>query len=326
MVPVIIYFRCVHFRKTYNVDRILSAKQLDLLKRIHSKSSSLVKQLGRRRNDLDIDDSVPTPIVNVIPPAGLEEIIGGVMVAVEGNPSLSINGEIEQSEENIEKMIQDYEANLDQIISLNVPDPDQEDVESGRLDPSQSLVSRLTTMARKRVPTGRSVESQEYEFNLNVLPAKKLELAKSLPREATFFDSIQKPISLPRLLPSDEPRFGALGSQATIPRAGSVDEAGVTISNYDEHSDHSLLDVPMNEFSRNRHSTDGSVNSLSVNATGGLERLKTLQTHPNFRSPAFRSVPKWMPIRGYEMAWIVLIITTIVTIGNIVIGCLPSSS
>ena len=54
IIPVIIYFQCVEFRKAYNQDRsILTAKQLEILKAIHSKSSSLVNHLGRRKNELE---------------------------------------------------------------------------------------------------------------------------------------------------------------------------------------------------------------------------------------------------------------------------------
>jgi hypothetical protein len=54
-----------------------------------------------------------------------------------------------------------------------------------------------------------------------------------------------------------------------------------------------------------------------------LGRFKTLPTNPHFRTPAFRSVPAWMPFRGIHMAWLVLITTSIVTIGNIIVNLIP---
>ncbi|KAH9276493.1 hypothetical protein BASA83_001196 [Batrachochytrium salamandrivorans] len=47
-----------------------------------------------------------------------------------------------------------------------------------------------------------------------------------------------------------------------------------------------------------------------------ISRAHTLPTNRQFQSPAFRSVPKWIPMRPKYVAWIVLTITTLVTLSN----------
>ncbi|KAJ3291476.1 hypothetical protein HDU76_007266, partial [Blyttiomyces sp. JEL0837] len=56
-----------------------------------------------------------------------------------------------------------------------------------------------------------------------------------------------------------------------------------------------------------------------------LNRSATLPTHPAFVAPAFRSVPRWVPIKGWKLALGLMILTILVCIGNIVANVIPSS-
>ncbi|KAI8925618.1 hypothetical protein BC831DRAFT_263070 [Entophlyctis helioformis] len=69
----------------------------------------------------------------------------------------------------------------------------------------------------------------------------------------------------------------------------------------------------------------GTGTGTPASTPGGLGRMRTLPSHPQFRSPAFRSVPYWFPLRGRDVAWIILVATTLVTCANIIIGCIPTS-
>jgi hypothetical protein len=279
IIPVIIYFKCVQFRSQYNVDRQLSDKQIDLLTRIHARSTTLVKHLGRKRNEAEQTlQGLFNPVVNIIEPSfGVE--------AVHVVPPVIV-------EEASEAMTP---QKLNLIINENVPDPDREDIDAGRLNPLQaSFVSRLaTSLARSATRVQQRNRNRSAEsIEIGVISSQ------DLPRINIATPTIVESVPFPNVSNPNE-------SQLTI-----KDNRG---------SNFSLLDVPaLGVF---EDSSDEENGEAARNAR--LARLKTLPTHPNFKSPAFRSVPKWMPIRGFHMAWIVLIVTSIVTFGNIIINLIP---
>ncbi|KAJ3271527.1 hypothetical protein HDV01_006578 [Terramyces sp. JEL0728] len=59
IIPVIIFFQCLKFRKSYNKTKILSEKQLQLLKIVHSNSPQIleyIQQLESKKDDLEAID------------------------------------------------------------------------------------------------------------------------------------------------------------------------------------------------------------------------------------------------------------------------------
>ncbi|KAI8902864.1 hypothetical protein BC833DRAFT_571884, partial [Globomyces pollinis-pini] len=59
IIPVLIYFQCIEFRRNYNEKQELNTKQYYLLKIIHSNSKSMVKQLNKREES----DKMATPFL-----------------------------------------------------------------------------------------------------------------------------------------------------------------------------------------------------------------------------------------------------------------------
>ena len=295
IIPVIIYFQCVEFRKAYNQDRsILTAKQLEILKAIHSKSSSLVNHLGRRKNELETVTERPSEATH----SAVNDLL---VVPVEP---------VEIYDANLNQMIEDHEMN--NVLRDNVPDPDQEDILAGRLDPMQpSLATRLTTisMGTRRRNTSHGKNS------LHDIPAGIAVRSDSIPLR--LIGSRASPIGIEvNVIPPSSPGIFQPVSEATLDTS-YVEPVPAIV----EPGPSGLLGIPALDFDRK---SDRS-SSASDNDFGGahLGRLQTLQTHPNFRAPAFRSVPIWFPLRGIDMAWIVLVLTSLVTVGNIIINFLP---
>jgi hypothetical protein len=294
IIPVIIYFECVQFRKAYNQDRsILTAKQLEILKAIHSKSSSLVKQLGKRKNQLETETARPSEVTN-------SNVDGITMVIPERFTPLS--------EAHLDQMVEDHELN--NVLKDDVPDPDQEDVLAGRIDPlNPSFATRLNTTisnamgTRRRIPHVKDLFAEgtpgPSDFQLNVIPPPTPPKDKNLsvvPPPRTSASTINEKIDL-----------------SVVRASTSSEKLDLSVS-----APRGLLGIPSLDFDRKSFR-----NSSSSSMDGHMGRVQTLMTHPNFRTPAFRSVPIWFPIRGIDMAWIVLILTSLVTVGNIVINLLP---
>ncbi|KAI8897852.1 hypothetical protein BC833DRAFT_620853 [Globomyces pollinis-pini] len=74
--------------------------------------------------------------------------------------------------------------------------------------------------------------------------------------------------------------------------------------------------APDNIVSQRRKSTASVVSNATMISTAS-----TLPAIKDWKVPAFRTVPKWVPfIQGIHVAWVVLIVTSVVTVGNIIIS------
>ncbi|KAJ3150949.1 hypothetical protein HK101_001923 [Irineochytrium annulatum] len=64
------------------------------------------------------------------------------------------------------------------------------------------------------------------------------------------------------------------------------------------------------------YSSPVGVSSTGLSTMG--RRRNSLPTHPDFVSKAFRSIPRWMPVKGKTVAYVCIVLTTLTTIGNLV--------
>ena len=340
IIPVIIYFKCVQFRKKYNVDHELTGKQLSLLKRIHSKSNTLVKLLGQKALNLDNQLLAAAVVPKVqVDVNTLENSATSlhVPVPVIRTPAESLHPSAVPDDIPVPIPIETLTSDLGSLIQENVPDPDKEDEEEGRLLPpnQNTFVGRLvTTLGRgKKNHNVLPRAGDDIEFNVfSSEPSLPVDLSSKKSNSSSVKPVSEKGETDQRA----SPYFHAHAdhNEVDIPRASETTLDGepvpviATVAENDTieviarpttPSEHSLLGIPSKDFARN--SWEGN----SMDRSGDrLGRLKTLPTHPNFKSPAFRSVPKWMPIRGYQMAWIVLIVTSTVTLGNLILLFLPA--
>ena len=370
MIPVIIYFRCVEFRTKYNIDHELSPKQIDLLKRIHSKSKSLVKHLRRKKNFLTDYENAINSNEESKPsfPRSPEVLQVANDLPGPSEPIIPLQLENENS----------TAAGLQLLIDENVPNPDQEDREAGRqfLNPNSFVDRLVTTIGRKKAKkqpekgpeieievappvdghgdstiTDPNGEGLEILINENVPNPDQEDEEEGreylLTRLVTTLGrgKSKKPLETPPF--ADEIEIGVLPSSA--PRLETDDAFGMSPTSVSKASKTSptSLQVPGIEvISAKENSKEnqqqsrlfGAHSDISIEPVGkpvartnavnppanNLSRLKTLPTHPNFKSPAFRSVPKWIPLRGLHMAWVVLVLTSVVTLGNLIILFIPS--
>jgi hypothetical protein len=319
IIPVLIYFKCKVFRRQYNADRILSIKQLELLKQIHQQSNRIVNHIGRKKEALAKDKDP------------LESQKNAESVEMDQFDPIAVN--------------QDEAATLHETkgmewIEDDVPDPDMEDYIQTMTSPRKStLFERFATMGRSS-----NVVPPADSHSENIIAPQDLSLDRKISQvssQTRAEESTQQ--TLPPGVKNDGPeetkylqvsstlnRNSISGTQSirTLDRLPSV-------YTLDRRSAVRTIDRPFIDPSPgfdqirtiDRPFVDsGTLESVAnPDALTRLGRFKTLPTHPQFRTPAFRSVPQWMPLRGIHMAWIVLIITSIVTVGNIAVNLVPSN-
>jgi hypothetical protein len=253
MIPVLIYLKCKKFRTQYNIDRELSDKQLEILKRIHSKSTTIANHITRKkemrarasggndRTNANIGDMGMSIITatnsssEVIPATNNQSSLP--------SPTMSLNW-----------------------LNQDVPDPYEEDKEADpELNENQQSffagLFRPSTMDRN-VPSGELNNTPEFSSNLN------LSMRNEIQTENT------------------------VSSDPIVMRLSETEGKGLP-----------------DEITPNRTS-------------GPLQRIRRIQTLPSnrkFRTPAFRTVPRWMPFKGHHVAWSILILTSTVTFLNIIV-------
>ncbi|KAJ3000660.1 hypothetical protein HDV02_004345 [Globomyces sp. JEL0801] len=299
IIPVIIYFQCLKFRRQYNNDNILSVKQYDLLIKIHANSKALVKHIRQKSSSEQAGSIISSP--SSIPKTDT--------MFSEGNPSVESKPNLSNEPSELEELHGLKPAELNRVrvsrrvvtpnepprainmqthpfLHDDVPDPDMDDLleaqalGNGTAPSNNSFMPNLFTLARKKT-TASSVKPSSILPTIGS-PSPSLNNSKNL-------------------VASDSPH----GISHTLESLEVSNKSSEVVRNLSIQKDHS-----------------GSPFSIEIQAqpekeVSQLYRLKTLPTHPNFITPAFRSVPKWMPFRGEHMAWLVLILTLGITLTNI---------
>jgi hypothetical protein len=322
IIPVLIYFKCKVFRHQYNADRILSIKQLELLKQIHHQSNRIVNHIGRKKEALGkTNDSVePNHKTDTVE-------------MVELNPIVV----------NQDSPAPNQETSAMEWIDDDVPDPDMEDYIKTMTSPRKStLFERFTTIARNSNLTP-PVEPQNEAIASTKSPSLHRKPSQVSVQTHTEENSEQPHPTFLSVDPNEknanneESRYlqvtPTLNRNSTVGTMVRTMDRVSSVYTIDRKSAIRTIDRPFLDPAAgldqvrtiDRPFVDhGTLDSVAnPDALTRLGRFKTLPAHPHFRTPAFRSVPEWMPLRGVHMAWIVLLITSVVTIGNIIVNLVP---
>lgn len=272
LVPVIVYFKSIQFRRGYNQSRDLTVKQIFLLLKIHHHSNKISGYLARQLETIVYDQSS-------------REVIGGISdhtFAKEGmsenhTQSLNVYGGVAKTDEVLWRL-------------EDVPDPDMEDFIAYPL--SNFFPSRKETFTgiiahtikRKITNESKSDLSQDTEGKEIPMISVCTEISGSLSRNSFYQDDLISELHSPLHL--DIPKSTFLSSPSSI------------------------------------------LDSTSSNPDGiyTLARLSTLPSHPQFKSPAFRSIPKWLArfgLRTGQIAITVFCVTASVIVSNIILMIMP---
>ncbi|KAJ3270049.1 hypothetical protein HDV01_000597 [Terramyces sp. JEL0728] len=278
ILPMLIYFKCVDFRKTYNAERTLTDHQKELLRAIHrasSKVSRYLDNLGKQAPTLKVTEAAT---VQGIPDEGLRPPQSSGMYKTGNNHSNTSVYSLEllpsQQREIISEASKQHLLPEESSKTLDsteiwgnedVPDPDMEDI-----------------IARKQTENMGTMGTKSRMGNMSGLFT-----------------------------------FGRKRSEAPAEATETSSRAHLSPNDILEIPD-TTVRIPLNDLDDHRHSkNEVYLATLQRNIPKDLTRIGTLPMHPKFRTPAFRTVPSWLPFKGDNVARIVLVITFVITVMTI---------
>ncbi|OAJ42637.1 hypothetical protein BDEG_26066 [Batrachochytrium dendrobatidis JEL423] len=249
-------------------------------------------------------------------------------------------------------------------LLMDVPDPDMEYLQETNMRLAQTtrrstVASFFGTLGRQRKPnTARDSDQDEDSVHMSNLnpPTPQQLRASTLPRinsEADTADVFSPltvdvkgntlPTPILKFIPAtlqSESSIALTPAQLLAAPGRSTRFLEPVINTTSELSDgfHTPIKSLQVNSAVSCHSTSTTSQSESMlgDEEGGsfvkgsamaarLARAQTLPVNPQFKSPAFRSVPKWIPFRPKHVAWVILIITTLVTVSNGVLNFISPS-
>ncbi|KAI9101277.1 hypothetical protein DFS34DRAFT_464392 [Phlyctochytrium arcticum] len=213
--------------------------------------------------------------------------------------SLGVHNAPEESDRDVyaDRYSKDNESpsGQEEYLKDDVPDPDMEHklarLETRRWDVETGPRGMRSTLSRalKGITRTPSITSSNPSYSR---PGRSTDLSASPERNAEG-----EAVRMENLRQSQEPDGTMYPSDSETRDASIPNPPGAPI----------------------RRGTTGST-TTDVSDGADLIRKNTLPIHPQYVSPTFRSIPTWFPVRGRVVAWALLIITSAVSVANIIVA------
>ncbi|KAJ3124789.1 hypothetical protein HK098_000880 [Nowakowskiella sp. JEL0407] len=360
VVPILIYLRCLQFRKDYNESRFLTTKQKLLLKSIHWSSKSIHKFIDlynvRKGEEADEVEATSEPYSG--------DSKDRLNIPVE-NSSNSLT--VPSQTAGFDTSSQDSRKSKRAKVTIEEPiGTSNTTVDDSKRKPSDSAVKRKLTMkvvvqfddendGEVQDENGTTIiHRRKSKRKSNLGPDVALQSISSASHESFHSETDAEPTT-------PEPTRHELitdGEAAALEAFLDEDVPDPEASMYEQteefspsgnwiqtlrrytRSKPSKDELPMTSMpgrlstlstsiapSNTLGSTSAS-NNLTSNSDTELQlgkelwRQQTLPSHPQFISPAFRSIPVWIPIRTIVLAKVCLVVLVITVVFNIVIALL----
>ena len=290
IIPLGIYIKAIEFRKEFNSGRILSPHQLALLVEIHSESH----EIGDYIADQSQRDIVPgsgnvfsdapaivlvPPVINIIDPSGNYADTDSVKTESKSGKQGGTGIFFKNKNANILSR-KDSTSTRSSESSENWLDIFKN---SGLNEYSKIAMKSPNSL----YPTLDSVRKIDTESSNSVGPADVL-----------------GPVQI-----SDDSSFKSSVNLRNHRVSPQIDEAWFEEDVPDPESD--LASQSMHEL--RIYPTDRQ-NSMSSH-----ESQQSLPRDPNFKAPAFRAVPKWLPIKPRSLSWALLSITSFISVTSLIL-------
>jgi len=309
IIPIVIFLRCLVFRKSYNLDRTtLTAKQRKLLKLIHARSNTIKNYIDSSSTALNPDPIIPVTIVTQPPNtddfSGIsEQDINNAEQPVVREPSLqtsilrkstvmfsnwtgrttSLGNRVGGGDEMV--VTDATDADIEMILAEDVPDPVAEDMEWFRnLQLHRGRGERTSRDSSSAFLVESAAEHGE-DMEMGSLRIPVVRWATELEPSSSSLDVI---------------------SSSSKSRLRSRSPVSFVTPDRDESSFSSPLRPPVRTDSRDIQ----------------LLRKDTLPSHPQYIGRTFRSVPRWVTVYISPRALAIgcLSITGSITVVNIVLN------
>ena len=284
IIPLGIYLKAIEFRKEFNAGRILSPHQIALLIDIHADSHEIGAYIGRQNHE-------------------------EVAVASGGDANVEVIPQV--------------------LPTIRIIDPSGNDVESITnksiygMETSNLLPEDQHQLQHRKSTSSRSSVSSEHW----------IDLFRNHGIDEYSKISMRSPQSLYQTMNSaarlDEESFNSSSPVEGLPifqhGDSSSGQSGTGGHRFSPRIDDSWFaeDVPDPEQIQATQNNDVELNRVyqfdDQESLSSRMSRQSLPRDPNFKSPAFRAVPLWMPIQPRTLCWAFLVITSTVSLGNLVV-------
>ncbi|KAI9335489.1 hypothetical protein BDR26DRAFT_528712 [Obelidium mucronatum] len=337
VIPLVIYLKCLKFRKCYNETRELSEKQTRILKQVHDKSGHIQNFLDgkdskngerkSRRRTLALITSLTTSnqalsskekkpfeapeIIQLKDPVGIETVAVRIVDWTDGfDNEISVHSEdksvkLEQCPPNIlpEKQIEEEIVVDDVVPAVKMGLT----VESNPLSTPRFQKEDDEFWLRESVPDPEE-ELSEIDLQHNLLSARRPSMSQAFLQSfarSTLKSDVNISPNSNSPIKSEEGAKGARDSEKTLGEFNNfLDPHPPTATTASRSESDACSSVDLSEF--------------RLRSTHALPR-RSLPFNPNFISPAFRAVPVWMPIKPYKLALFLLGVTCVLSIVVVVL-------
>ncbi|KAJ3260485.1 hypothetical protein HK103_000627 [Boothiomyces macroporosus] len=284
ILPMLIYFKCVEFRKTYNAERKLTDHQKDLLRAIHRASSKVSRYL----------DNLDKPEVKVTEAPTVRTSTDEALLPTQNNSMYKTGNNHSNAS----------------VYSLDLLPSQRKEL--------LAEVSKQQLLAGEE--SSKTLDSAEIWGNEDV-PDPDMDdmIARKQTENVGTLGSKYRTGTLSGLF-----TFGRKKDESPMEAVGTSSRLHLSPHDVPGFSDSSIR-IPLNDMTENVtprvSQNDIYLATLQRNIPKeDLTRIGTLPMHPKFRTPAFRTVPSWLPFRGDDVAKIVLVITSIITVMTIAVN------
>jgi hypothetical protein len=287
ILPLVLYLKCVSFRKEFNAERILTFHQLKLLSTIHASSDEIGEYINSNTS--------------------LSTVPGSIMTA---SPSIILSPPTKDNES--------QQSSNVLLVSAKIGPPSP-------YSQSKSVLfknSNFNILEFSRI----SMKPDNYEVTSSdqILPTSGDTRVSWIQRTVTSLSEFEK-IGLKK--PTSKEHYPAIDKltyvdpndvvmpmdwlEEDVPDPENISMEGsqdIPLETFESEQLGSQLSVPMTKSS-------GSLQSFSTTSS-----INSLPRDPKFRSPAFRAIPIWFPIKPYDLCIFLLVAASIISAGNIVVN------
>ncbi|KAJ3325184.1 hypothetical protein HDV06_004974 [Boothiomyces sp. JEL0866] len=239
IIPVIIFFQCLKFRKAYNENKVLSATQIQLLKTIHVNSPQILEYLQKLE--------------------GKKDDLVAIDFHTNSDPTTA-------------------DQSMELLPKVSIPVEDKKGVDETKLYVGRPSTNEITT------PDG-AITSDKVSIH-------SLDSVHSTFKKRHVMDAVPEPYAEEW----KDPIYRVKSTTATIGRYFATLGRSKTAAKEDDFE----------------YPEDLTPDQIAT--------LKTLPKNRLYKSPPFRSVPDWLPIDPEQLAWVVLISTSVVTLLNVMMS------
>jgi hypothetical protein len=345
IMPILLYLKCVTFRRDFNTDRILTFHQLKLLAVIHSVSDEIGDYIMSSENlptipgsELDISPSIilSAPRLNEESPFSSKLLLNPKRQqqhpykGMSPDKSFFKNKNVNIMEYSKISIKPDEECGpLDEFGEYRISSIDDDEDDRPYSAPTNAVqlaFASLSEFDRIGLRSVRKIGSAYPRIDkLTYVDPREAGLAanwldEDVPDPEVESESVDQDIQLEKLERSSRSLLSNTNSPAATGSVEGINQHSLLRATVVNAKGHVLLS-PQSLFDKNSIDNESKLSRMgSKSSSHSHSSMNSLPRHPLFRTPAFRAVPVWFPIAPYNLAVFLLISSSTICLLNVLVN------